>query len=130
MKNAVLPLKDRWDGVRRVDFERNDDVKPKQESMREKMPVVTAWIDALRLAFGKEHIDGVISAGVNGGQPVFYASENGHTVGTPAPPGWRVLKDEQGGRTVVLNGNERVDSIQADDGDRRRNQQGVEAWQR
>jgi hypothetical protein len=98
-------------------------------SMRDQMPVVTAWIDGMRATFGAEHIDGIIRAGMKG-QPVFFASENGHTVGTPARPGWRVLKDEQGGRTVVMNGNQRVDSIQADDGDRRRNQQGVEAWQR
>ncbi len=114
--------------MRRADFERNDDVKPKQGSMRDEMPVVTAWIDAMREAFGKEHIDGIIKAGMRG-QPVFYASENGHTVGTPAPPGWRVLKDEQGNRTVVMNGDKRVDK-QADDGDRRRNQKGVEAWQK
>jgi hypothetical protein len=99
------------------------------DSMREQMPVVAEWIDQMRTVFGARQINAVIRAGI-GGQPVFYASENGHTVGTPAPPGWRVLKDEQGGRTVVMNGNERVDSIQVDDGDRRRNQQGVEAWQR
>ena len=97
--------------------------------MRDQMPVVTAWIDAMRAAFGKEHIDGVIKAGMRG-KAVFYASEAGHAVGTPAPPGWRVLKDERGGRTVVMNGNEQVDNIQADDGDRRRNQQGTDSWQR
>jgi hypothetical protein len=96
-------------------------------SMRDQMPVVTAWIDGMRAAFGTEHIDGVIRAGMKG-QPVFFASENGHAFGTRAPPAWRVLKDMQGGRTVVMNGNQRVGK-QADDGDRRRNQQGVEAWQ-
>ena len=98
-------------------------------SMREQMPVVAAWIDEMRTAFGAAHIDEVIKAGMRG-QAVFYASENGHAVGTLALPGWRVLKDEKGDRTVVMNGNKRVDNIQADDGDRRRNQQGVAAWQR
>lgn len=92
------------------------------------MPIVAAWIDEMREAFGKEHIDEVIKAGMKG-KSVFFASEGGHTVGTPAPPGWRVLKDEQGRRTVVMNGSERVDN-QADDGDRRKNQKGVDAWQR
>lgn len=97
-------------------------------SMRDQMPVVTAWIDSLREAFGAEHIDSVIKAGMRGA-PVFFASENGHTVGTPAPPRWRVLKDEQGNRTVVMNGEVQVGQ-QADDGDRRENQTRVEAWQR
>ena len=96
-------------------------------SMREQMPVVTAWIDEMRSAFGTEHIDGVIKAGMRG-QPVFFASENGHTVGTPSPPRWRVLKDEKGNRTVVMHGDKRVDN-KTDDGDRRKNQ-GVDAWER
>jgi hypothetical protein len=97
-------------------------------SMREQMPVVTAWIDQMREAFGAEHIDGVIKSGMRG-EPVFFASENGHTVGTPAPPGWRVLRDEQGNRTVVMDGDKQVSNT-ADDGDRRKNQTGREAWQR
>ncbi len=97
-------------------------------SMREQMPVVTAWIDQMRAAFGAQHIDGVIKAGMRG-EPVFFASENGHTVGTPAPPGWRVLKDARGNRTVVMNGNERVGK-QSGGGDRRSNQKGAEAWQK
>lgn len=97
-------------------------------SMREQMPVVAAWIDGMRAAFGTAHIDGILKAGMRG-EPVFFASENGHTVGTPSPPGWRVLKDEQGNRTVVMDGDKRV-SNQSDDGDRRKNQKGVEAWQR
>lgn len=97
-------------------------------SMREQMPVVTAWIDEMRKAFGVAHIDGVIKAGMQGA-PVFFCSENGNTVGTPSPPGWRVLRDEQGNRTVVMDGHKRVDN-QTDDGDRRKNQKGVDAWQR
>ena len=45
------------------------------------MPQCAAFIDKLRDAFGKEHIDGQIRAGMRG-EPVFYASENGHTLGT------------------------------------------------
>ncbi len=50
-------------------------------SMREQMPQCAAFIDSLRDAFGKEHIDGQIRAGMRG-EPVFFASENGHTIGT------------------------------------------------
>lgn len=51
-------------------------------SMREQMPVVTAFVDQLREAFGREYIDNIIRAGIRG-QPVFHATENGHAVGTP-----------------------------------------------
>lgn len=50
-------------------------------SMREQMPVVTALIDGLRAAFGKDLIDGQIRKGMRG-EPTFWAMENGHTVGT------------------------------------------------
>ena len=72
-------------------------------SMREQMPTVASFIDGMREAFGKEHIDRQMRAGMNG-QPVFYASENGHTVGTKPRGGWRVLKDEKGNSTVVVDG--------------------------
>ena len=39
---------------------------------------------ALRAAFGAECINDIIRAGIDG-QPVFHASENGHSVGTPLP---------------------------------------------
>ena len=69
------------------------------------MPVVTDWVDRMRQAFGKEHIDGQIRAGVKG-KPVFYASENGHTVGTKPKRGWRVLRDERGNPTRVVQGDD------------------------
>lgn len=72
-------------------------------SMRERMPTVAAWIDDMRAAFGIEHIDRQIKAGMHG-QPVFYASENGHTVGTKPKRGWRVLKDERG-NPIGVDGN-------------------------
>lgn len=61
--------------------------------MRAAMPVITAWIDDLRAAFGADVIDGQIRKSMPGtpeqvargerGQPTFYARENGHEVGTP-----------------------------------------------
>lgn len=55
-------------------------------SLREQMPTVAAIVDDFRAVFGKDYINKIVRAGVNG-QPVFFASENGHTVGTPIPPG-------------------------------------------
>jgi hypothetical protein len=55
-------------------------------SLREQMPIVAATIDDFRAVFGKAYIDKIIRAGING-KPVFFASENGYTVGTPPPPG-------------------------------------------
>lgn len=72
-------------------------------SMREQMPVITDWIDRLREAFGKDSIDSVIRAGMRG-EPVFYASENGHMVGTPIPSGVKVVKDERGNPYIVVDG--------------------------
>lgn len=59
-------------------------------SLREHMPTIAALIDDLRQAFGKEYIDKIIRAGISG-KPVFFASENGYTVGTPVPVGIRSL---------------------------------------
>lgn len=70
-------------------------------SMRDQMPITAAWIDELRQAFGKESIDGQIRKAMRG-EPVFFASENGHTVGTASPPRVRVQWDERG-RPYVLN---------------------------
>lgn len=53
-------------------------------NLRSQMPGVTAWIDSLRDAFGAEEINAFIKSGM-AGVPVFYASENGHQVGTPLP---------------------------------------------
>lgn len=55
-------------------------------NLREQMPEVTAFIDELREAFGKEHIDQQIRRGIKG-EPVFYAKENGHQIGTPITEG-------------------------------------------
>ncbi|QKJ65246.1 hypothetical protein HQN60_12565 [Deefgea piscis] len=54
-----------------------------KSNLREAMPVTTAFIDALRAAFGADAINPSIKSGING-QPTFYASENGIEVGTKA----------------------------------------------
>ena len=53
-------------------------------NLREQMPQTTAFIDALRAAFGADVINPSIKSGMNG-QPTFYASENGIEVGTKRP---------------------------------------------
>jgi hypothetical protein len=49
--------------------------------LRDTMPISTAFIDACRESFGAAGINASIKAGMDG-QPTFYASENGRTVGT------------------------------------------------
>jgi len=81
--------------------------------MREVMPVTAAWIDRMRLAFGADHIDGQIRKGMKG-ESVFWASENGHTVGTmdsegrTAGQGSKASKeahiDRQGKRWLYVDG--------------------------
>jgi hypothetical protein len=52
---------------------------------RTAMPLVTAWVNDLRGAFGSELIDGLIAKATTEGLPTFYASENGYKVGVPLP---------------------------------------------
>ena len=52
--------------------------------LRQSMPETTAFIDAMRDAFGPENINRSIKAGIEG-QPTFYARENGQEIGTRAP---------------------------------------------
>jgi DNA-directed RNA polymerase specialized sigma subunit len=52
--------------------------------MRDRMPKVAAFVDDLREAFGTEYINGAIREGLRG-RPVFWASENGHELGTRPP---------------------------------------------
>lgn len=58
--------------------------EPPKKPLRQAMPTVAGWIDALRAAFGAEMIDAAIRAGI-AGQKTFHAIENGHEVGTPIP---------------------------------------------
>lgn len=62
-------------------------------SMREQMPECSAFIDQLRDAFCREHIDAQIRAGMRG-EPTFFAQENGHTLGTPIPVSKKVRHAE------------------------------------
>lgn len=47
-----------------------------QGSMRELMPQTAAWIDELREAFGREAIDRIVRAGMQG-KGCFWAQEEG-----------------------------------------------------
>lgn len=69
--------------------------------MREQMPVIAALVDDLRAAFGADYINRIVSAGMRG-EPVFWASENGHQVGTAPVEGTRVVKDEHGRACIVV----------------------------
>ena len=53
----------------------------KPANLRLEMPKTAEIIDELRKVFGVEAINAQIKAGMNG-IDVFYASENGHEVGT------------------------------------------------
>jgi hypothetical protein len=55
--------------------ENSDERKP----AREQMPNVTAWIDSLREAFGRDYIDQCIRDGLKDGS--FWAIENGQSIG-------------------------------------------------
>ena len=57
---------------------------PANGHMRAAMPLVTAWIDDLRLAFGHADVTNWMREGLATG--TFYARENGHEVGKPIPP--------------------------------------------
>lgn len=48
---------------------------------REEMPLITAWIDSLRCAFGTQSIDASIRQGLQDG--TFWAMENGKMIGAP-----------------------------------------------
>jgi hypothetical protein len=58
-------------------------------SMRDKMPAVAAFVDALREVFGREEIDAAIRRGLRSDcKPWerFHASESGHTLGQEYRP--------------------------------------------
>lgn len=55
-------------------------------NLRAEMPQIAAFIDDLRAAFGADAINPQIKKGMSGLPGFFYASENGHHVGTPMPP--------------------------------------------
>lgn len=55
-------------------------------NLREAMPETAKFIDSLREVFGAEGINQNIKGGMNG-VPTFWASENGHEIGTRYVPG-------------------------------------------
>jgi len=61
-------------------------VKTAAKPLRQTMPLVAAWIDDLREAFGKDAIDGQIRNGLTG-LPHFHARENGQQIGFAAAEG-------------------------------------------
>lgn len=52
--------------------------------LREKMPLITAWLDGMRGAFGTAVINDAIKGGI-AGRSSFHAVENGIEVGTRRP---------------------------------------------
>ena len=54
-----------------------------RKNLRQDMPLITAFIDDLRAAFGAEHINPIIKSGIDG-TPGFWAQEGGFQVGTQA----------------------------------------------
>lgn len=52
--------------------------------LRLAMPFTTAIIDDFRAHWPEAGVVEAVKAGIDG-QPVFHASENGHSVGTPLP---------------------------------------------
>jgi hypothetical protein len=58
-----------------------ESLKKASGHLRGQMPGVTAWIDSLREAFGKEMVDQMIRTGLREG--TFWAVENGLVVGKP-----------------------------------------------
>ncbi|MET3135283.1 hypothetical protein AAKU55_005591 [Oxalobacteraceae bacterium GrIS 1.11] len=74
-------------------------MKQNKPDMRIEMPQTAAFIDNLREAFGTEFINGRIRAGMRG-EAVFYATENGHSVGTPVPQGVAISTNDKGNRYV------------------------------
>jgi len=54
---------------------------PKPKPLRAAMPLVSAFIDDLRSAFGTQGIDAAIKSGLQG-LPTFHAREGGQEVGT------------------------------------------------
>ena len=75
-------------------------------NLRDQMPVVVAFIDSLRAVFGKEGIDKQIQDGMRG-KPTFWASENGHEIGTRLERGAALTWDAQG---ISYWANERGDN--------------------
>lgn len=65
-----------------------------RKPLRQAMPRVAEFIDAVRESFGREMVDQQIRNGMAGGTD-FWASENGHVIGhLPPEPGARFHPDQ------------------------------------
>lgn len=72
--------------------------------LRDKMPIIDAFIDELRETFGREGIDRSIVDGLRDGS--FHALENGHELGKPVEYGGITLDKmtmDDGSMFVVLH---------------------------
>lgn len=69
----------------------------KKLDLREAMPITAALVAEFRAVFGAGNINDVVRRGM-AGEPVFYATENGHVIGTPPTPGVRIGLDAAGNR--------------------------------
>jgi hypothetical protein len=68
-------------------------VREKRGRLAEAMPAISAWVSELRNAFGDDLMDDLIVRGRRG-EPVFYASENGHSFGTKSSNNANVWRGE------------------------------------
>lgn len=66
-----------------------------KQNMRAEMPKTAALIDEFRAVFGTEYINNILQRGMRG-EPVFSATENGHTIGTPEVRYVRIGRDARG----------------------------------
>jgi hypothetical protein len=73
--------------------------------LREAMPTVAAFIDECREAFGVECVNNAIKLGMQGAE-TFYASENGHQVGTKSR---EPLKSITLDKMVLLSREEKIE---------------------
>jgi len=74
-------------------------------SMRDLMPECAAFIDSVRAAIGAEAVDAQIRKGMRG-EPTFWASENGHEIGTRQVQTSAVMWDARGVSYEVIKGSE------------------------
>lgn len=61
----------------------NEQQKDQGGGMRDRMPRTARWIDERRAEFGREWVDDCIRRSMKGAPDLFYAIEDGHTLGTP-----------------------------------------------
>jgi hypothetical protein len=76
-----------------------DDNSERRKPARERMPNVTAWIDSLREAFGRDYIDQCIRDGMKDG--TFWAIENGESIGNVPEDMRRQFGDSENRRSDV-----------------------------